>query len=147
MHNQKLFNIILALVVAGSLFLPWFSISVYSVNGSEIEGLGILNSLCPAIIIILMVVDGLKNPISSNIQLAISLLSAGLIIYNVYVLKQFEFKSSILDTAKDVVDSIPFIDLNGLFEVKNEVGVYLFFSSLGVMQLVPFVNYFLKSKH
>jgi hypothetical protein len=62
-------------------------------------------------------------------------------------LKQFEFKSSILDTAKDVVDSIPFIDLNGLFEVKNEVGVYLFFSSLGVMQLVPFVNYFLKSKH
>jgi hypothetical protein len=147
MHNQKLINIILAIVVAGSLFLPWFSISIYSVNGSEIEGLGILNSLCPAIIIILMVVDGLKNPISSNIQLAISLLSAGLIIYNVYVLKQFEFKSSILDTAKDVVDSIPFIDLNGLFEVKNEVGVYLFFSSLGVMQLVPFVNYFLKSKN
>jgi hypothetical protein len=147
MHNQKLINIILAIVVAGSLFLPWFSISIYSVNGSEIEGLGILNSLCPAIIIILMVVDGLKNPISSNIQLAISLLSAGLIIYNVYVLKQFEFKSSILDTAKDVVDYIPFIDLNGLFEVKNEVGVYLFFSSLGVMQLVPFVNYFLKSKN
>jgi hypothetical protein len=147
MHNQKLINIILAIVVAGSLFLPWFSISIYSVNGSEIEGLGILNSLCPAIIIILMVVDGLKNPISSNIQLAICFLSAGLIIYNVYVLKQFEFKSSILDTAKDVVDSIPFIDLNGLFEVKNEVGVYLFFSSLGVMQLVPFVNYFLKSKN
>jgi len=134
-------------MVAGSLFLPWFSISVYSVNGSEIEGLGILNSLCPAIMIIMMVVDGLKNPISSNIQLSISLLSAGLIIYNVYVLKQFEFKSSILDTAKDVADSIPFIDLNGLFEVKNEIGVYLFFSSLGVIQLVPFVNYFLKFKN
>lgn len=147
MNNQKLINIILAIVVAGSLFLPWFSLSIYSAKGSEIEGLGILNILCPAIMIILMVVDGLKNPISSNIQFSISLLSAGLIIYNVYVLKQFEFKSSILDTAKDVVDSIPFIDLNGLFEVKNEVGVYLFFSSLGVMQLVPFVYYFLKSKN
>ena len=147
MHNQKLINIILAIVVAGSLFLPWFSISIYSVNGSEIEGLGILNSLCPAIIIILMVVDGLKNPISSNIQLALSLLSAGLIVYNVYVLKQFEFKSSILDTLKDVTDLIPLIDLSGYFDVKYEAGIYLFFISIGMILILPFVNYFFKWKN
>lgn len=147
MNNQKLIYIILSSLVVGTSFLPWFSLSIHSVSGNEIEGLGIVNILCPALFIVLLVFDGVKNQISSNIQLAMSLLSSGQIVYNVYVLKQFEFKSSILDTLKDVTDLIPLIDLSGYFDVKYEAGIYLFFISIGMILILPFVNYFFKWKN
>jgi hypothetical protein len=147
MHNQKLIYIILSSLVVGSSYLPWFSLSIYSVRGNEIEGLGILNALCPAIIIVLLFFDGLKNQISSNIQLAMSLLSSGQIVYNVYVLKQFEFKSSILDILKDVTDLIPLIDLSGYFDVKYEAGIYIFFGSIGMILILPIINYFFRTKN
>jgi hypothetical protein len=147
MNNNKLFIIFLCIIVAVSSFLPWISLSIYEVKGNEIEGLGIVNILCPVLIIVLLVIDGIKNQISSNIQLAISLLSAGQIVYNVYVLKQFEIKSTLLDLAKDVSDAIPFINLNGLFEVKYEAGIYIFFGSIGIILILPIVNYFVRTKN
>jgi hypothetical protein len=75
------------------------------------------------------------------------LLSAGQIVYNVYVLKQFEIKSTLLDLAKDVSDAIPFINLNGLFEVKYEAGIYIFFGSIGIILILPIVNYFVRTKN
>jgi len=147
MNNNKLFIIFLCIIVAVSSFLPWISLSIYEVKGNEIEGLGIVNILCPVLIIVLVVIDGIKNQISSNIQLAISLLSAGQIVYNVYVLKQFEIKSTLLDLAKDVSDVIPFINLNGLFEVKYEAGIYIFFGSIGMILILPIINYFFITKN
>ena len=147
MNNNKLFIIFLCIIVAVSSFLPWISLSIYEVKGNEIEGLGIVNILCPVLIIVLVVIDGIKNQISSNIQLAISLLSAGQIVYNVYVLKQFEIKSTLLDLAKDVSDVIPFINLNGLFEVKYEAGIFIFFGSIGIILILPIVNYFVRTKN
>jgi hypothetical protein len=147
MNNNKLFIIFLCIIVAVSSFLPWISLSIYEVKGNEIEGLGIVNILCPVLIIVLLVIDGIKNQISSNIQLAISLLSAGQIVYNVYVLKQFEIKSTLLDLAKDVSDVIPFINLNGLFEVKYEAGIFIFFGSIGIILILPIVNYFVRTKN
>ena len=146
MNNQKLIYIILSSLVVGTSFLPWFSLSIYSVSGNEIEGLGIVNILCPALIIVLLVFDGINNQISSYIQLAMSLLSSGQIVYNVYVLKQFEFKSTLLDLVKDVSDAIPFINLNGLFEVNYEAGIYIFFGSIGMILILPIVNYFGRTK-
>jgi hypothetical protein len=147
MNNNKLFIFFLCIIVAVSSFLPWISLSIYEVKGNEIEGLGIVNILCPVLIIVLLVIDGIKNQISSNIQLAISLLSAGQIVYNVYVLKQFEIKSTLLDLAKDVSDVIPFINLNGLFEVKYEAGIFIFFGSIGIILILPIVNYFVRTKN
>jgi hypothetical protein len=142
LNFYKLLYLVLSLFVFGSLFLPWFSLLVYNVNGNQIEELEMFNMFCPLIIISLIVIDGIKKPISSSIQLVISILSSLQIICNIYILKQFEINNSFIALIKDISEGIPLIDLKDFLEVNYEIGVFLFFIFLTLILILPFFIFF-----
>jgi hypothetical protein len=147
LNFYKLIYTVLSLLVFGSLFLPWFSLSVYKASGNQIEELEMFNIFCPLMIIALIVSDGIKKPISSRIQFLISILTSIQIIYNIYILKQFEFNYSLIDLIKDFSEVIPIIDVKDFLEVNLEIGVYLFFIFLTLILILPFFNYFFSNKN
>ena len=138
LNFYKLIYLVLSLFVFGSLFLPWFSLSVFKVKGNQIEELEMFNIFCPLFILALIVVDGIKKPISSSIQLVISILTSLQIIYNIYILKQFEINDSLIALIKDISEVIPIIDLKDYLEVNYEIGFYLFFILLTLLLILPF---------
>ncbi len=142
LNFYKLIYLVLSFFVFGSLFLPWFSLLVCKVNGNQIEKLEMFNMFCPLIIVALIGIDGIKKPISSSIQLVISILSSIQIIYNIYILKQFEINNSLIDLIKDISEVNPLIDLKDFLEVNYEIGVYLFFIFLTLILILPFFKFF-----
>jgi hypothetical protein len=138
LNFYKLIYVVLSLFVFGSLFLPWFSLSLFKVKGIEIEELGMYNLFSPLIIVALIVFDGIKKPISSSTQIVISILTSLQIVCNLYILKQLEINNSLIDLIKDISEVIQLIDLKDFLEVNKEIGFYLFFINLTLILVLPF---------
>lgn len=143
--NYSFFKFFLLITIGFAImscFLPWFSFLSQDVRGYDLEGIGVVNCCICIGLLPFILIGGLKNPIKNNFQLILSSSSGILIIYNFYKLKQLDSNNTIFNKLNDLLNEIPFVNLNSIFDVNYEYGLYLFFISLIILLISPVLNHF-----